>query len=67
MSMEDDAQEVELKMWMKINQPRNTVTQIGPEHCQECGLEMNTIRRNHGFSRCVDCQTILDQKHLRNR
>lgn len=33
----------------------------GPEECDQCGDEMHTIRRQHGFRLCVECQTLRER------
>lgn len=75
MSMEDQAQALELRQWEQLNKSR-TSGQIkfspadagyGPEECDECGAAMPAPRREWGFSVCVTCQQQLEtqQKHYR--
>lgn len=75
-SMEDIAQDVELKQWELNNQSRSEPVKYalgdegyGPEFCanDDCGAEMPAARRAHGFRICVGCKSIEEgrSKHLR--
>lgn len=75
MSMEDIAQEVELKQWELNNASRQAPVKYapgdagyGPAECDECGSDMPAARRAHGFTICVACKTSqeLQQKHRRH-
>ena len=39
----------------------------GPEECDQCGDEMPTIRRQHGFRLCVECQTLRERNQKMRR
>lgn len=74
MSMEDDAQVLELMLWERTNASRPEPVKYapgdagyGPEDCDECGAEMPQARRAHGFTICVSCKTKHEarEKHLR--
>lgn len=65
MSIEDIAQEAEIKQWERINVGRPTQqiyapldTGYGPEECQneECGDDMPVLRRELGRTLCTACQ-----------
>lgn len=65
MSVEDQAQELELFYWELANQPRGEVKKYqphdpgyGPEFCviEHCGDLMPEARRAWGFKICVQCK-----------
>lgn len=35
---------------------------VGPAHCIACGADMPMVRRRHGFSQCVECVTLAEEK-----
>ena len=68
MSLEDNAQAHEAKVWAINNRPREVVKfqpgddGYGPEDCQTCGADMHPVRRAHGFCLCTSCQSALESK-----
>lgn len=34
----------------------------GPEDCEGCGAEMPAARREHGFTICVACKTVQEDR-----
>lgn len=72
MSMEDEAQRIELMMWERNNAPRPAPVKYepgqpgyGPAECDECGEPMPEARRAHGFVVCVPCKQI--EESVRSR
>lgn len=70
MSLEDKAQEIELKQWELNNKPRPAPLRYspgdagyGPEFCDECGSDIPRERREHGYSVCVDCKSKQEAKN----
>ena len=63
MSIEDQAQEHELKMWEQAQRVRSVPTfppdhpLYGPEECDGCGANMPELRRRHGWRLCTSCQS----------
>lgn len=39
----------------------------GPEECEECGVEMPTVRREYGFCLCVKCKENEDRVNSQRR
>jgi len=68
MSLEDNAQEHEAKIWAINNRPREVVSYkpgdagYGPEECVECGAEMHPVRRAHGFKLCTPCASATERR-----
>lgn len=67
MSMEDIAQEQELKQWEFNNRPRPEPKRFvpgdagyGPAEC-ECGEPLPSARREWGFRLCIECQTFAEK------
>lgn len=66
MSMEDEAQELELRLWEARNVGRSNKplsykpdeAGYGPAECEECDAEMHPKRRAHGFLICVHCREL---------
>jgi hypothetical protein len=65
MSVEDQAQEYEIKQWERVNAPRSIMPVFtpgdagyGPEFCidEMCGDEMPAERRALGRHLCTACQ-----------
>lgn len=70
MSMEDIAQDVELREWERNNIGRRGDSVrfepedvgYGPEECEECGAPMPVERRAWGFELCVPCKQITEMR-----
>jgi RNA polymerase-binding transcription factor DksA len=68
MSIEDRAQELEIREWERNNRVRPHRTYAageagyGQADCQECGAPMPEQRRIDGRSCCTPCQTAIEQR-----
>jgi len=70
MSMEDVAQDVELREWERNNLARSrgptkfqpSDAGYGPAECDECGDEMPAERRAWGFMVCVSCKQAMERR-----
>lgn len=68
MSVEDDAQELELRQWEALNLGRGDKPLsyasgepgYGPPECEECDAEMHPVRRSYGFRVCVHCKEFAE-------
>lgn len=73
MSIEDQAQEHEAKMWTLANTiPPAPVFQpheagYGPAECRTCGDDMPALRRRDGRQLCTACQSGLEDFARRRR
>lgn len=74
MSLEDQAQQHEAKMWEMANAPRPVKPTFkpgdalyGPEDCDGCGATMPTNRRVDGCRLCTSCQTDAERLIARRR
>lgn len=63
MSMEDAAQDHEVRIWEINNRPRPEAKKYapgqdgyGPEECVECGDDMPALRRENGWCLCTACK-----------
>lgn len=71
MSLDDDAQAHEAQIWAINNRAREVVRyqpgepNYGPEECNECGDEMHPVRRSHGFTLCIHCATLQENRLAR--
>jgi RNA polymerase-binding transcription factor DksA len=71
MSIEDRAQELELRDWERNNRPRNEQKRFEPNqkgygtsHCLDCGDEMPLLRRAMGKNMCTDCTSAEERKSM---
>jgi RNA polymerase-binding transcription factor DksA len=69
MSMEDQAQELELKQWVQNNKTRQVEktykpgdSNYGPANCLNCDEAMPVARREYGYALCTGCKTELEQR-----
>lgn len=68
MSIEDRAQELEIREWERNNRVRPNRTfaigdpGYGQAACQDCEAPMPEQRRADGRSRCTPCQTAIEQR-----
>uniref|UniRef100_A0AAU6W212 TraR protein n=1 Tax=Pseudomonas phage Touem01 TaxID=3138548 RepID=A0AAU6W212_9VIRU len=76
MSMEEQAQALELMEWEAINRSRPAPVKYqpgthgyGPEFCRvdACGVEMPAARREWGFTICVGCKTLQEKAATHRR
>ena len=72
MSIEDQAQDLELKIWEANNMASRAPAsyapddpEYGPDACEECGEPMHPVRRSYGYCLCVSCQQALEQSRRR--
>lgn len=69
MSVEDQAQELELARWEANNTPHNDGRRYkkgdagyGPKDCDECGSKMPPQRREWGYTICVHCKEAEERR-----
>ena len=69
MSMEDQAQELELAHWQINNTPKDDGHKFspgeagyGPAECDECTSPMPTERREWGYTICVHCKAEQERR-----
>jgi len=68
MSIEDRAQDLEIREWERNNRVKPLRAYAadeagyGPAACRECGTAMPTPRRIDGRSHCTPCQTAIEQR-----
>lgn len=68
MSLEDNAQEYEAKLWAINNRAREVVSYhpgdkgYGPEECEQCGAGMHPVRRSYGFKVCTPCASATERQ-----
>ena len=76
MSMEEQAQAIELREWEAINRSRPAPVKhapdaagYGPAFCRvdACGVDMPQARREWGFDVCVGCKTIQEKSAAQRR
>lgn len=69
MSLEDNAQQHELREWEYRNVHRPKLADglqpgdagYGPPECVECDDDMPAVRRSYGFRVCVPCQEHFER------
>lgn len=69
MSLEDDAQQYEAKLWELRNINRKELPALkkpgepgyGPEECDECGDTMPEVRRANGYLLCTACKSAIER------
>ncbi len=74
MSFEDKAQEHELALWERNNQPRTPRQVLPPEHpgygpetCDRCDGDIPEGRRALGYQICVGCAAAEERRSARFR
>lgn len=72
MSIEDQAQDHEIKLWERRNAPRPERPtyapgdpKYGPACCEECDEPMPTLRRANGWLLCTSCQSLAERGRLK--